>query len=136
MELLNDLRQFVKSYFPESSELQLSSAFAGHRRFNFYFKIIDDCPFLLYLNWDGDYDRFTLKCLEFSSNDLLQQLIKSYTDIGSKAFNVGRPRSRVTFSYLEKNRLVNLNFDGNVHDYGHYQEMNGEQLMHCIDPFR
>ncbi|MCF0058457.1 hypothetical protein [Dyadobacter sp. CY356] len=69
MNAIDYLRDEIKLYFPESSELVLSGVFAQRRRFNFYFKIRDKYPYLLYLNWDGEYDQFILKCLEFANEE-------------------------------------------------------------------
>lgn len=136
MESLLELRLLIKSYFPESSELQLSSHFDSHRRYNFYFEIIPDTTFLLYLNWDGHGDIFVLKCLEFTDSKLLNELKKAYTNIGAKAFNVGQPRTTISFRYPEKDRLTNVNLKGIINDHVDSSEISGDLLMGCIDPFK
>jgi hypothetical protein len=135
MEALNYLREEIKSYFFESTELQLSSAFANHRRFNFYFEIATGQPYLLYLSWEGDDERFTLKCLEFSVPDILKKLIAAYTNIGSKAFNIGQPRSTISFFYLGKDRLSALDYKGVINGHIDSSEISGRQLMGSINPF-
>ncbi|SKB51256.1 hypothetical protein [Dyadobacter psychrophilus] len=135
MDVLNYLRDEIKAYFPESSELQLSSAFANHRRFNFYFEIAPQQRFLLYLSWDGDYDRFTLKSLEFSSEEELERLAAAYPEKGSKAFNIGRPRATVSFESRGGNNLSALEFKGAVRLDTNVKELSGRELMQCVNPF-
>jgi len=134
MEAIDDLRKEIKSYFPESSELQLSSSYAQHRRFNFYFEIKKDYAFLLYLNWDGDSDRFTLKCLEFSDPQTLDALIAAYPQSGARTFNIGNPRSAVSFIYLAQNRLRVTERRGVINATDESGEISGNQLIRCIDP--
>ena len=135
MNAIDYLRDAIKTYFPESSELHLSGFYKNHRRFNFYFEIKAECPFLLYLNWDGDEDRFTLKCLEFINPEILRKLVSAYPDTGSKAFNIGKPRSVVSFFYLGENRLSALEFKGTISLNIESNEITAAQLMQCIDPF-
>jgi hypothetical protein len=135
MEALSSLRENIEIYFPESSELCLSSYFSSFRKFNFYFEIAPGTNYLLYLNWDGEYNRFTLKCLEFESKELLEKLISSYPDTGAKVFNVGQPRSTVSFLYRNDAVLSSLDFKGIINHYGHYQEITIRQLIECVDPF-
>lgn len=134
MDALNDLREVIKSYFSDSSELYLSSSYANLRRFNFYFQIAPEQRFLLYLNWDGDGSRFTLKCLEFDSLETLQKLTDIYPDAGSKAFNIGKPRSVVSFFYQGENRLSALEFKGEIGLHIDSREISGNQLLQCVDP--
>jgi hypothetical protein len=133
MDAIDNLRNDIKSYFPESSELQLSSYFAKHRRFNFYFKITDDYRFLLYLNWD-EGDRFTLKCLEFNDTEILNKLIDAYPETGSKAFNIGKPRSTAAFIFRGENRLSVTDLKGSVDINFDWNEISGKKLMQCVDP--
>jgi hypothetical protein len=134
MDALNYLRHEIKSYFPESSELQLSESYARQPRFNFYFEVLPGERFLLYLNWDGD--RFTLKCLEFIGSDMLKGLMNAYPEWGSRVFNAGKPRATVSFDYYEKDRLGALKFFGNISEQIHSHEISGKQLLQCVDPFR
>jgi hypothetical protein len=134
MEALNYLRNDIKSYFAESSELCLSDHFTSFRRFNFYFEIVPGTAYLLYLNWDGEYNRFTLKCLEFEHAALLKGLIDSYPDAGAKVFNVGKPRSTVSFLYRADHVITSLDFRGDIRHYAHHQEITTRQLMECVDP--
>ena len=133
MDAIDSLRAAIKSYFPESSELQLSSHFATHRRFNFYFKITSDYSYLLYLNWD-EGDRFTLKCLEFSSADLLGGLIDSYPELGTKTFNVGKPRSTVSFIYMDEDKLKVTDMKGAVDIRFDWNSTTFKKLMESVDP--
>ena len=103
MNTIDYLRDEIKRHFPESSELQLSGDFAQRRRFNFYFKIKDKYPYLLYLNWDGEYDQFILKCLEFVNEEILEKLIAEYPESGAKTFNLGKPCFTVSFIYHARN---------------------------------
>lgn len=135
MDSLNYLRNEIKRYFPESSELKLSSSFASHRRFNFYFDTGTQDRFLIYLNWEGDSDIYTLKCLEFENTAILQQLIQSYTQLGSKVFNLGKPRSAFTFVYLADDRLSILSFKSPTDVHFESKEITGNQLLQCVDPF-
>ena len=135
MDALNYLREEIKSYFFESTELQLSSAYANQRRFNFYFEIASGQRFLLYLSWEGDDERFTLKCLEFSDWETLKKLIDAYPETGSKAFNIGQPRSTISFFYLGKDRLSALDYKGVIKGHIDSSEISGRQLMGCINPF-
>jgi hypothetical protein len=134
MDAIDHIRGEIKSYYPKSAELQLSNAFARHRRFNFYFKIEPDIPYLLYLNWDGDGDRFTLKCLEFETHEMLTSLVAAYPDKGSNVFNIGRPRSAVSFIYYEKSRLRSTELRGIICAEIHYNELDLQKLMECVDP--
>ncbi|MCF2502651.1 hypothetical protein L0663_04635 [Dyadobacter sp. CY107] len=136
MDVLNYLRDEIKAYFPESSELQLSSAFANHRRFNFYFEIAPQQRFLLYLSWDGDYDRFTFKSLEFSSEEVLRALADAYPEKGSRIFNMGQPRSTVSFESRGGGRLSALEFKGIIHCDISAGEISGRELMECVDPLK
>ncbi|NIJ54787.1 hypothetical protein [Dyadobacter arcticus] len=135
MDALNYLRKEIKSYFPESSELMLSSYFANHPRFNFYFKIIENERYLLYLNWDGDDLRYTLKCLEFNDWETLKGLIDFYPSAGSKAFNIGKPRTVISFLYREEGRLAALEYKGAINHQTDSPEISGNQLLRGIDPF-
>ena len=135
MDAIDNLRDEIKSYFPESSELKLSKKFAQHRRFNFYFKIIPDYSYLLYLNWDGEGEyRFTLKCLEFSNAEVLNDLIEAYPETGSKVFNIGKPRSTVSFIYRSENKLSVTDVKGAVDINFDWNEITAKKLMECVDP--
>jgi len=134
MKSIDYLRDEIKAYFIESKELQLSANFAQHRRFNFYFKIKDSYPFLLYLNWDGEYDRFILKSLVFSNAEILEKLIAQYPDYGAKTFNLGQPHKTVSFLYRSENKLSVLEFKGPVDAQIHSSEISGNTLMQSIDP--
>jgi len=134
MDPIDYLRNEIKSYFPESSELKLSSAFAQHRRFNFYFKITNNSSFLLYLNWDGEGNEFILKCLEFTSVEILNKLILAYPEAGSKAFNIGQPKSAVSFIFRGENNLYIANCKGSNDSNINFNEISGQKLMECIDP--
>jgi hypothetical protein len=136
MDVLNYLRGEIKSYFPESNELQLSGYFSNQRRFNFYFEIAPKQRHLLYLSWDGEYDRFTLKSLEFSNDDVLKALMDTYPDKGSKSFNIGKPVSVVSFECRGQNKLSALEFGGNIRADIHAREMSGQELMQSIDPLK
>jgi hypothetical protein len=136
MDALNYLRKQIKTYFPESSELILSSSFATHPRFNFYFEIKPGERFLLYLNWDGDDLRYTLKCLEFRDWEVLKRLIDAYPTIGSKAFNIGQPRALISFLYRDDDRLAALQHKGSINGSVDSEEIIGAQLMHGLDPFQ
>jgi hypothetical protein len=135
MDVLNYLRDEIKAYFPESCELQLSSAFANQRRFNFYFEIAPEQRFLLYLSWDGDYDRFTFKSLEFSSVDVLRTLADAYPEKGSRTFNIGRPRSTVSFESKGNGNLSALEFKGEINFDTNAKEISGRELMKCVNPY-
>lgn len=89
---------------------------------------------MLYLNWDGEYDRFILKCLEFTEAEILNGLIKAYPEIGSKSFNIGQPRSTVSFIYRDQNKLTVLDLKGSIHAEIDSNEISGLKLMQCIDP--
>ena len=134
MDSIDYLRDEIKSYFPESSELMLSSRFDKQPRFNFYFQIVPDSSHLLYLNWDGEGYRFTLKCLEFTSGTLLSKLIADYPDGGSRVFNVGQPKSTISFIYKEKNNLSGTEFKGTNSFAFDSNAMSGKELMQCVDP--
>ena len=134
MDVLKCLRDEIKAYFPESCELQLSSAYANHRRFNFYFEIAPRQPFLLYLSWDGDYDRFTFKSLEFSSEEVLRTLADAYPEKGSRAFNSGQPRSTVSFESRGEGGLSALEFKGAIRREITAKEISARELMECVDP--
>jgi hypothetical protein len=134
MKSIDYLRNEIKSYFPESIELQLSAYFAQHRRFNFYFKIKDNYPFLLYLNWDGEYDRFILKSLAFSNAEILEKLIAQYPENGAKTFNLGQPHKTVSFLYHYENKLSVLEFKGPVDAQIHSTQLSGNKLLQSIDP--
>ncbi|MCF0051750.1 hypothetical protein LXM25_16910 [Dyadobacter sp. LJ53] len=136
MDVLNYLRNEIKAYFPESSELQLSSAFANQRRFNFYFEIAPQQRFLLYLSWDGDYNRFTFKSLEFSSEEVLRTLAGAYPEKGSRTFNIGKPRSTVSFESKGSGSLSALEFKGVIGFDTAAKEISGRELMECVDPLR
>ena len=134
MDSIDYLRDEIKSYFPESTELQLSSRYDKQPRFNFYFQIVADYRYLLYLNWDGEGYRFTLKCLEFTGEELLSQLIADYTDGGSRVFNVGQPKSTISFLYREKDNLSGTEFKGTNSFAFDSNAMSGKELMQCVDP--
>ncbi len=134
MNAIDYLRDEIKSYFPESSELQLSGEFAQRRRFNFYFKIKDNYSYMLYLNWDGEYDQFILKCLEFTNEEILEKLIAAYPETGAKTFNLGQPCLTVSFIYRGENKLAVLDFKGPVDAEIHSREISGIKLMECVDP--
>ena len=134
MDAIDTLRGEIKSYFSESSELQLSSYFAKHPRFNFYFSLKANTPFLLYLNVDGDSNRFVLKCLEFNSANILDSLIESYHESGSKVFNSGQPKSTISFIYRDINRLSVQNVKGSVAECIHSQEVTVTELLAAIAP--
>lgn len=134
MKSIDYLRGEIKSYFPKSSELLLSSIYAQNRQFNFYFKITANYPCLLYLNWDGEYDRFTLKCLEFSSPERLDQLMADYPEKGAKSFNEGQPKRTIAFIYHSENRLSIIDTKGIARDKVHSGEISGVTLMECVDP--
>lgn len=134
MNPIDYLRNEIKSYFSESSELLLSSVYAQNRQFNFYFKIIDNCPFLLYLNWDGDYDRFTLKCLEFASPETLNRLMAAYPEKGAGAFNEGKPKVTVSFICYGENKLSVIDIKGLSHTDVHSGDISGVKLMAFVDP--
>lgn len=134
MDPIDYLRNEIKSYFPESAELNLSSSFAQHRRFNFYFEITANYPFLLYLNWDGEGNEFILKCLSFSSAEILNKLIQAYPETGSKAFNIGQPKSVVSFIFRGEDKLYVANCKGLNDSNINYNEITGQKLMECIDP--
>ena len=133
MDAIDNLRSEIKNYFAKSRELQLSGSFSQHRRFNFYFEIELDTPYLLYLNWD-EGDRFTLKCLEFAGSELLSNLIKTYPELGSKTFNVGQPRSMVSFIYRSANHLTVTELKGAINLQLDSRDISGAQLMQCVDP--
>ena len=135
MDSLKYLRNEIKIYFPESSELQLSAHFATHRRFNFYFDTGRSDCFLIYLNWEGDGDIYTLKCLEFDDKEVLKTLISNYPETGSKVFNLGKPRSTFSFDYFADNRLSVLSFKGSANISMDSNEVTGHQLMQCVDPY-
>lgn len=132
MEAIDYLRGEIKSYFPESTELRLSGI--AQRRFNFYFEISENTPFLVYLNWDGEYDRFILKCLEFASAEILAELIRTYPETGSKVFNSGKPKSTISFIFLGENKLSVSDFKGSSSVLIESKEITGNTLMQCIDP--
>jgi len=133
MNSLDYLRDQIKTYFPESKELQLSSAFDGQRRFNFYFEIAPGQRHLLYLNWDGDIDGFTLKCLEFQDAAILRELAEAYTEKGSKMFNAGQPVAMLSFIYQGNDNLRVRNYKGNTHIDSH--EISARNLMYAVNPF-
>lgn len=134
MNAIDYLRDEIKLYFPESSELQLAGDLAQHRRYNFYFKVKDAYSYLLYLNWDGEYDQFILKCLEFVNEEILGKLIAEYPEMGAKTFNLGQPCLTVSFIYRGENKLAVLDFKGPVDAEIHSREISGNKLMECIDP--
>lgn len=133
MNALDYLRDEIKIYFPDSRELQLSSAYDGQRRFNFYFEIAPDQKYLLYLNWDGDIDGFTLKCLEFPDAPVLKELAEAYTDKGSKMFNMGRPVAALSFVYHDKDKLRVRDYKGGRHLDS--KEISARNLMYAVNPF-
>ncbi|MHA4739837.1 hypothetical protein [Dyadobacter sp. MSC1_007] len=133
MDSLEYLRDEIKTYFPDSRELQLSAAFDGQRRYNFYFEIAPEQRHLLYLNWDGDIDGFTLKCLEFPDEVILKELTDAYTDKGSKVFNMGQPIATLSFVYQEKDRLSVRSYKGNAPIDS--REISARQLMYGVNPF-
>ncbi|QRR00571.1 hypothetical protein [Dyadobacter sandarakinus] len=134
MNALDYLRSEIKSYYPQSAELTLSQRFASHRRFNFYFSIEPDCRFLLYLNWDGDGEGFTLKCLEFNNHELLSRLMTSYHDNGFKAFNAGKPKTAVSFLYRGNDQLYVHELKGTPHTDLHARDISASRLMECVNP--
>ena len=134
MDTIHYLRAEIKSYFPESSELQLSSSVAQNRRFNFYFKITEDVRFLIYLNWDGESNILVLKCLEFSNTEVLNKLVKEYPEGGSKTFNIGQPMSTVMFIYRGENKLSVKELKGSASIHFDWNEVSGKKLMECVDP--
>lgn len=134
METIDYLREEIKSYFPHSAELQLSSTYAQQRRFNFYFKITDHYPYLLYLNWDGEYDRFILKCLEFADAQTLTGLMSEYPDKGARTFNIGQPKCTVSFIFHTADKPSVIDFKGPENVYVQSGEISGEALMKCVDP--
>ena len=136
MNPIDYLRNEIKSYFSDSCELLLSSIYAQNRQFNFYFKITDNYPFLLYLNWDGEYDRFTLKCLEFNNPERLNQLIADYPEKGAKSFNEGQPKLTVAFICYGENKLSVIDLKGISHVDVQSGDISGEKLMECVDPGR
>jgi len=136
MESIDYLRREIKTYFPESQELQLSSYFAQHRRFNFYFQLTNDYRYLLYLNWDGDGNHFTLKCLEFESPELLDSLIAEYPEKGAKSFNIGHPKLMVDFLYRDQDRLYVTDYKGETQEPIQHIEITRNKLMECVDPAR
>ncbi|MCF2442393.1 hypothetical protein L0657_00395 [Dyadobacter sp. CY345] len=133
MEAIDYLREEIKSHFTESYELQLSSYFALHRRFNFYFKITDHYPYLLYLNWDGEGNHFTLKCLEFDGAEILDTLIGEYPDKGAKSFNIGKPKLMVDFIYRDLEKLYVTDCKG-IQEEIRSKEITRKKLMECVDP--
>lgn len=133
MESLEYLRNEIKTYFPESKELQLSAAYDGQPRFNFYFEIAPEQRYLLYLNWDGDGDGFTLKCLEFPDVVTLCELADAYTDKGSKMFNIGRPVATLSFVYRGADHLSVTGFRGRNNPDS--REITGRQMMYTVNPF-
>jgi hypothetical protein len=133
MNSLDYLRDQIRTYFPESKELQLSPAFDGQRRYNFYFEIAPNQRHLLYLNWDGDIDGFTLKCLEFPDLILLNELIGAYTEKGSKVFNIGQPVATLSFVYQGNDNLRVRTYTGKTHIDTH--EISARNLMYAVNPF-
>ncbi|GGM94670.1 hypothetical protein GCM10010967_30010 [Dyadobacter beijingensis] len=133
MNSLDYLRDEIRTYYPESKELLLSSAFDGLPRYNFYFEIAPGQRHLLYLNWDGDIDGFTLKCLEFPDAALLKELADAYTDKGSKMFNIGRPIATLSFLYHENDRLSVRSYHGKAHLDS--REISGRKMMYAVNPF-
>lgn len=134
MDSIEYLRGEIKAYFTASTELKLSERYDNQRRFNFYFQIVEDSRFLLYLNWDGDGNRFTLKCLEFEDAAILNKLIADYTQAGSRVFNIGKPKSLVSFIYLGNGRLSGTLFTNTNSFEFDSGEMSGMDLMQCVDP--
>lgn len=133
MPAIEYLRNEIKNYFSKSRELQLSETFPSGRRFNFYFEIDIEARFLLYLNWD-EGDRFTLKCLEFSDPELLNTLIKAYPENGSKTFNIGQPRSTVSFIFRNENHLTVTEVKGVINLHLESRDISAPQLIKCVDP--
>lgn len=133
MNSLDYLRDEIRTYFPESKELQLSEAFDGQRRFNFYFEIAPEQRHLLYLNWDGDIEGFTLKCLEFPDPVLLKELTEAYSEKGSKMFNIGQPVATLSFVYQGKDNLRVRNYKGRTHIDSH--EISARNLLYAVNPF-
>ena len=134
MDAIDYIRTEIKTYFPDSSELQLSSYFAKHPRFNFYFSLKTDYQFLLYLNGDEDGKRFTFKCLEFNSPEILNELITAYPQTGSKVFNIGKPKSTISFINMGEGRLAVTEARGVINGEIESSEISGSKLMHCVDP--
>jgi hypothetical protein len=134
MDVIDYLRDEIKEYYPESSELRLSSRFDKQPRFNFYFQIKPDCRFLLYLNWDGEGRYFTLKCLEFMNEQLLTELRNEYTEKGFRVFNAGHPKSTLSFVYHDKNKLKGTEFIGTNSFTFDHSSMTGSDVMQCINP--
>ena len=134
MDPIDYIRAEIKSHFPESRELQLSSYFANHPRFNFYFSIKADYSYLLYLNGDEEGKRFTFKCLEFSDADILNELIAGYPKTGSKVFNIGKPKSTISFINLGEDRLAVTEVRGSINGHIDSHEISGSKLMQCVDP--
>ena len=133
MNALDYLRDEIKNYFPDSRELQLSEAFDGQRRFNFYFEIAPGQKYLLYLNWDGDIDGFTLKCLEFPNESVLQELSAAYTEKGSKMFNIGQPIATLSFLCEREDQLRVRDYKGKRHLDS--REISARSLMYAVNPF-
>ena len=133
-DALTYLREEIKNYFPESKELQLSGSLANQPRFNFYFEITGGLRFLLYLNWDGDGEGFTLKCLEFVEAGVLKKLVTSYPNFGSKVFNIGQPRSTIGFLYKGRNTLQPLFTSGYFNEPLGTSDISCGQLLNSIDP--
>jgi hypothetical protein len=133
MHSIDYIRSEIKSYFSDSTELTLSSRYDNQPRFNFYFQIVNNYRYLLYLNWDGE-GYFTLKCLEFNSEELLSQLVADYTDRGSRVFNVGQPQSTISFTYKDQNKLSGTEFKGTNSFSFDSNAMSGKDLMQCVDP--
>lgn len=134
MDVIDYFRDELKEYYPESAELLLSSRFDNQPRFNFYFQIKADCPYLLYLNWDGEGRYFTIKCLEFSDAALLTQLASDYTEKGSRVFNVGQPKSTLSFLYKGENKLNGTEFKNTNSFHFDHTSMSGREVMQCVDP--
>ncbi|TDE14679.1 hypothetical protein [Dyadobacter psychrotolerans] len=134
MDPIDYFRNEIKSYFPQSTELTLSKAYAQHRRFNFYFTIKENYPYLLYLNWDGEGERFTLKCLEFKSAEILSGLAAAYAENGSKSFNAGQPKTTVSFILKSQDNLSVTEFRGSENKQLNGGEIVGKRLMESVDP--
>ena len=134
MDPIDYFRNEIKSYFPQSTELTLSKAYAQHRRFNFYFTIKENYPYLLYLNWDGEGDRFTLKCLEFKTAEILSGLAAAYPENGSKSFNAGQPKTTVSFIFRNQDNLAVTEFRGSESNQLKGSEIIGKRLMESVDP--
>ncbi len=134
MDSIEYLRGEIKTYFPASTELRLSERFDTQPRFNFYFQIVEHSRYLLYLNWDGDGNRFTLKSLEFESAEVVNKLAADYPQIGSRVFNIGKPKSLVSFIYRGNGRLSGTLFTNTNSFEFDSGEMSGMDLMQCIDP--